>query len=59
MKNKLFLILIQVNNISLIKAERNIDHHVVTNDTNKQNGLDHDHLRKLILEELRNLKGEI
>ncbi len=50
---------LDLNNISLIKAEPNIDHHVVTNDTNKQNGLDNDHLRKLILEELRNLKGEI
>ena len=28
-------------------------------ESNKQSALDHDELRKLILEELRNLKGEI
>ena len=45
--------------ISAIEAEPNIAHHSTDKESNKQTALDHDELRKLILEELRNLKGEI
>jgi len=45
--------------ISAIEAEPNIAHHSTVKESNKQTALDHDELRKLILEELRNLKGEI
>ena len=45
--------------ISTIEAEPNIAHHSTVKESNKQTALDHDELRKLILEELRNLKGEI
>jgi acyl-CoA reductase-like NAD-dependent aldehyde dehydrogenase len=45
--------------ISVTEAVPNIDHHAAVKEPNKQTPLDHDELRKLILEELRNLKGEI
>ena len=45
--------------ISATEAEPNTDQHAAVKEPNKQTALDHDELRKLILEELRNLKGEI
>ena len=45
--------------ISVTEAVPNIDHHAAVKEPSKQTPLDHDELRKLILEELRNLKGEI
>jgi acyl-CoA reductase-like NAD-dependent aldehyde dehydrogenase len=45
--------------ISVTEAVPNVDHHAAVKEPNKQTPLDHDELRKLILEELRNLKGEI